>query len=83
MPLNVSITGLYLTCNDASAINTYEIKDGAYFCDCAYVLRISRYSGFLWVVPESPLQNIFCGLKLCDRKWNLASALGIQKKNWG
>ena len=28
-----------------------EIKDGAYFCYCAYVLRISRYSGFLWAVP--------------------------------
>ena len=26
-------------------------KDGAYFCYCAYVMRISRYSGFLWVVP--------------------------------
>ena len=26
------------------------LKDGAYYCYCAYVLRISRYSGFLWVV---------------------------------
>ena len=25
-------------------------KDGAYYCDCAYVLRISRYSGFLSVM---------------------------------
>ena len=25
------------------------IKDGAYYCYCAYVLRISRYSGFLSV----------------------------------
>ena len=24
-----------------------KIKDGAYFCYCAYVLRISRYLGFL------------------------------------
>ena len=23
------------------------VKDGAYYCYCAYVLRISRYSGFL------------------------------------
>ena len=23
---------------------------GAYFCCCAYILRIWRYSGFLWVV---------------------------------
>ena len=26
-----------------------KVKDGAFYC--AYVLRISRYSGFLWVVP--------------------------------
>ena len=25
-------------------------KDGACYCYCAYVLRISRYSDFLWVV---------------------------------
>ena len=24
-----------------------EFKDGAYYCYCAYVLRIARYSGFL------------------------------------
>ena len=26
------------------------LKDGAYYCYCAYVLRIARYSGFLWVM---------------------------------
>ena len=26
------------------------IKDGGYYCYCAYVLRISRYSGFLSVM---------------------------------
>ena len=30
-----------------------RLKVGAYFCYCAYVLRISRYSGFLWVVPAA------------------------------
>ena len=43
-------------------------NDGAYFCHCAYVLRISRFLGF---------QNTM------RRKQNLASALGIQKENWG
>ena len=39
-------------------------KDGAYFCYCAYVLHISRYSIFLWVVPTNT--GIFLrGLKLC------------------
>ena len=28
----------------------YKIKDGAYFCYCAYVLHISRHLCFLWVV---------------------------------
>ena len=39
-------------------------KDGAYFCYCAYVLRIRRYSDFLRVVPTNT--GIFLrGLKLC------------------
>ena len=39
------------------------LKDGAYYCYCAYVLRIARYSGFLWVVPTNT--GIFLrGLKL-------------------
>ena len=29
------------------------VKDGANFCYCAYVLRILRFSGFLWVVPTN------------------------------
>ena len=42
----------------------FSLKDGAYYCYCAYVLRISRYSGFLWVVPANT--GIFLrGLKLC------------------
>ena len=41
-----------------------ELKDGTYFCYCAYVLRISSYSGFLWVVPTNT--GIFLrGFKLC------------------
>ena len=38
-------------------------KDGAYYCYCAYVLRISRYSDFL--SPMLTNTGIFwCGLKL-------------------
>ena len=52
-----------------------KFKDSAHFCYCAYVLRILRYSGFLWVVPTNT--GIFlCGLKLW-RKQNSASSLGI------
>ena len=39
-------------------------KDGAYICYCTFVLRISRYSGFLWVVPTNT--GIFLrSLNLC------------------
>ena len=51
-------------------VNTFFInydqlyKDGAYYCYCAYVLRILGYSGFLWVVPTNT--GIYLrGLKLC------------------
>ena len=40
-----------------------EFKDGAYCCYCAYVLHISRYSGFLWVVAATT-KIFLCGLKL-------------------
>ena len=39
------------------------VKDGAYYCYCAYVLRISRYSDFLSVMLTNT--GIFLrGLKL-------------------
>ena len=61
---------------------TTMFKDGAYFCYCAYVLRISGYSGFLWVVPTNT--GIFLrGLKNMRKKQNLASALCIQKEHSG
>ena len=44
--------------------NFLGLKDSAYFCYCTYVLRIARYTGFLWVVPT--ITGIFLrGLKLC------------------
>ena len=61
--------------------NKKEIKDGAYYCYCAYVLRISRYSGFLWVVPTNT--GIFLrALKLCgeSRTWQV---ILVSKKKIG
>ena len=40
-----------------------KLKDGAYYCYCAYILRIARYSGFLWVVPTNT-GKFLRGLKL-------------------
>ena len=34
-------------------LRSTSVKDGAYYCYCACILRISRYSGFLWVVPTN------------------------------
>ena len=43
--------------------SSYLFKDGAYYCYCAYVLRISRYSSFLSVMLTNT--GIFLrGLKL-------------------
>ena len=60
----------------------WYLKDGAYYCYCAYVLRISRYSGFLWVVPTNT--GIFLrGLKLYGESRNKKMLLVSQKKNGG
>ena len=55
----------------------FNFKDGAYYCYCAYVLCISRYSDFLSVM----LTNT--GIFLRGLKYILVSALGIQKKIGG
>ena len=39
------------------------LKDSAYYCYCIYVLRILRYSGFLWVAPSNT-GILLRGLKL-------------------
>ena len=59
-----------------------HIKDGAYYCYCAYVLRISRYSCFLWVVPTNT--GIFLrGLKLYGESRTCQMLLVPQKKIGG
>ena len=53
----------FLICFFNLEVLSQVFKDGAYFCYCAYVLRIWRYSGFLWLVPSNT--GIFLrGLKL-------------------
>ena len=57
------------------------VKDDAYFCYCAYVLSIWRYSGFLWVVPTNT--EIFLhGLKVC-REIRTKQVLFVSKKKIG
>ena len=55
------------------------IKDGAYYCYCAYILRIVRYSAFLWVVHTNT--GIFLhGLKLYGESRTYQMILVSQKK---
>ena len=62
--------------------NFAPFKEDAHFCYCAYVLRISRYSGFVWVVPTNT--GIFLrGLKLCRKSRTLQVLLVSRKKIWG
>ena len=47
----------------SASVQVLSVKDGAYYCYCAYVLRISRYSDFL--SPMLTNTGIFLrGLKL-------------------
>ena len=65
----------------SSSCATHTVKDGAYFCYCAYVLRISRYSGFLWVVPTNT--GIFlCGFN-CAEKAELSKWFWYSKRKLG
>ena len=61
--------------SDLILVNVKNIKDpyGAYYCYCAYVLRISRYSDFLSAVLINTAR-----FKTMWREQNLASA-----ENWG
>ena len=64
--------------SDSDAALFAGLKDRAYYCYCAYVLRISRYSGFLWVAPTNA--GIFLrGLKLCGES-RTQQVLLISKK---
>ena len=49
-------------------LDSYDIlfKDGAYYCYCAYVLRISRYSSFLSVMITNT-RMFLRGLKLSEK----------------
>ena len=64
-------------------------KDSASFCYCPHVLRISEYSGFLRnLLTNTTIKNL---LHYCISTWFmtmwkkqiLASAIRIQKENWG
>ena len=61
---------------------TIQIKDGAYYCYCAFVLCIVRWSGFLRVVPTNT--GIFLlGLKLYGESRTYQMLLVSQKKIGG
>ena len=56
-------------------------KDGTNYCYCAHVLRISGYSGFLWVVPTNTGIFLHC-LKLFGEN-RTQEVLLVSKKKIG
>ena len=73
---------IYFWVTFSSSLPSSLLKDGAYYCYCAYVLRIARYSGFLWVMPINT--GIFLhGLKLYGESRTYQMPLVSQKKIGG
>ena len=58
-------------------------KDGAYYCYCAYVLRVSRYSDFLSVMLTDTVIIIFAQFKTIRRNYILVKVLLVSKKKIG
>ena len=58
-----------------------EFKDGAYYCYCAYVLCISRYSGCLSVILTNTVTFLH-GLKLSGES-RTQQVLLVSKKTIG
>ena len=61
---------------------SFSFKGGAYYCYCAYVLRISRYSNFP-IGDAFKHSDIFARLKAIPRKLIFVSTIGTKKKIWG
>ena len=80
--LNLLSATLSCSDNNICLLLALCLKDGVYFCYWAYFLCISRYSGFLCVVPTNT-GIFFARFYTLQKKQNLASTLGIQKQNWG
>jgi len=58
-----------------------SFKDGACFCYCAYVLRISGYSGFLRNLPL--IRQYFCAVYDYVEKADFSKGYQNPKRNLG
>ena len=61
-------------------LDLFSVKDGASVCYCAYVLRISRYPGFL-ICP--PIQQYFCAVYDYVKKADLSKGYQNPKRKHG
>ena len=80
----IFVSALYhiLPSQNVDRFRLRRIKDGAYYCYCAYVLRISRYSDFL--SPMLTNTGIFLrGLKLSGKKKDLSKYSWYPKRKLG
>ena len=88
--LHVSVHGCFtkqdplITCSNWSWQSFCIIKDSAYI-----ILLLLRIHSVHLEILGFPMggahsyRGIFAQFKTMRKKWNLASALGIQKENWG
>ena len=67
---------------ECKIVNYLLLKGGAYYCYCAYVLRISRYSGFP-IGDAFKYSDIFARFKTIRRKYIFVSTIGILTENMG
>ena len=62
-------------------LKTKDLKDSAYYCCYAYVLRISRYSDFLLAVLINT--GIFCAVQFYAEKAELSKCSWYPKRKFG
>ena len=73
----------FLSCKTSQNINISQLhKDGAYYCYCAYVLRISRYSDFLSAVLNNT-GIFFCAAQSYAEKAELSKCSWYPKRKLG
>ena len=79
-----SLQGAFFSqiCPEMPLIDQFRyIKDGAYYCYCAYVLRTSRYSGFLSVIRTNTVIFLrglkLSGVDLSKYSWHPKRILGV------
>ena len=73
-------TKLIITCMQLCKHN--NVKDGAFYCYCVYVLHMLRYLDFLWVICLL-IQGYFCTVQNYVEKAELSKCSWYPKRKLG